>query len=302
MKNASRSTVFSVIALGALTLTRLVGAPGTPGDLHTFEDQILAWITKARPAWSEEQRQRLAGVIVSDLKAKLGSRLTDELRANILKCFDGTVSIFDGSADEPTVRMTVEYYRWAIAELVVRKPITGEQLKQREEQIRKCFAEAVVAIKPLFPADLHQQVDRSAESNLERTLNSLHDPLFPGLKLNLSPDHVTVAIKTSQASCQDILGVFDRAGGLSKLKKRDGSYQDVVPGAAEVAFRELRHDLEYFQVTFGPELLKATNTYQEERRKERETVREDRTRARADAEKEFRQLILEEELKHTAIP
>jgi len=301
MKTANRSKALLIIAVGALAGALLAGAPGTAGDHHAFKEQILTHIQKARPAWSEEQRQRLAGVIVSDLQTKLGSKLTDELRADLLKYFDSTVSIFDASADAPTVKMTVEYYRWAITELAARRPIANDQVKQMEEQIRKCFAEAAVAVKPLFPADLHQQIDRSASTQLHQTLNSLYDPLFPGLKNGLTHEHIAAAIKTCQASCQEILEIFDEMGGLSKLKKPDATYDEAVRAPFEIAFRQLRVGLEYSQVVFGPELAEAMKAHQHEKQKQREAFKKGRERFKADAEKEFRERSLEEELKRKTI-
>jgi hypothetical protein len=246
----------------------LSARPMAPTEIVTFKKQIQESITTQRPQWSQAQGKSLADLIISEAMSKTPGGLHQSDATKIMKSLEHCLSKFDSSPEEPVLKVTQEYFRWAVADFASRKEMSNEERAELEQSLRDCFSKAVTLLKNDLPSDLHGQIDQSAESNLQYAIRSMQDPLFPGLKRPIPKEKFEEFLKQCANSWQQKKAVLLGHGGANRFKTQDGRYHEIVKGAIEIPFRVLRQQIEYCEVLFDEPLKKAMEEFKASKQKE----------------------------------
>ncbi len=203
-------------------------APASAADLGALKKEILTQLQTARPVWTDDQRLGLADHIVTLLKEKMGTRLTPLLCTNISRLVGYDLKYI--ALDYLDYGLTREHYRWAIEDLAKRKPLTAEQIKERDAGLKDLMDAFAEAFKKRRSPDDHPSILARRDTYLQIALDAAHDELYPGLKEPLPRDQFGPMQEKAFQELYHIKTFFDDPKPPGKQTKVEDEPEDIETG------------------------------------------------------------------------
>ena len=175
---------------------------GDAVNLPEFKKELQKRIQEEKREWPESECSRLAQHIASELERRLGSALTPVLSSNIVVSIPSSLQRTPSPADVPSLEVTRQYYRWAIADLAKRPPLTKQQEEQLLAEVTRCLSALRDHIQQGGPSNLLNRdlLDRCYEGAAQFAIRNIRDPLCPGLKRSIQKEALDEIYKKQLAS------------------------------------------------------------------------------------------------------